>query len=426
MPQEYWVKIDGDDEEYGPYTGHQLKEYAATGQLNPESMVSLDHATWHVARRIKNLFPPAASAAAPTHAYHESHRAHAAAPAPAYVPPARPGSQAMAGAIQYGAAPATAVLTPDQRYRGVMLFLYIAALVLGLLLLLAGAVVVFALFVAAERHHGGVADTALVLPGAIILSAALFCAAGLLGILKLRVELLLAIGAVVFILARVGISGVSLFVENVDWPGKEADNWTRTVGESGRSALSLAFPILCLFGVAALWRARKNKRPANAISPWRSLTYGISAVALVSGVLLVMRYGNPVIEFREYATGHAVGSSPSDLRIVGQPTFTEQLSDLRREVWWRSLAALTMSIVLVLGAAITLISPRFGRFILLAGSAGMLAYAIFVLVMSGHASSPYRTMDAHVDDFGPVLLFFILAAIVVMCGGDSKARAGAV
>jgi hypothetical protein len=107
MAQTFWVKLSADGDEYGPYPASEIRKFAAEGRLNTDSLVSLDHAAWHPASRIKGLFPaapastpaspsstpaapsstPAPTSSAASRPPATQRRAVAAAPAPAAPPP---------------------------------------------------------------------------------------------------------------------------------------------------------------------------------------------------------------------------------------------------------------------------------------------------------------------------------------------------
>ena len=77
MATEWYLQTDG--QEYGPYTGNQLKQYAGDGRVLPTTLVKQGSAgSWLPASRVRGLFATAPSAAP------------AATPASPRVPPARP------------------------------------------------------------------------------------------------------------------------------------------------------------------------------------------------------------------------------------------------------------------------------------------------------------------------------------------------
>ena len=85
MSQQFWVKVAADGQEYGPYSGADLKKFAAEGNVARESLVSTDHVAWHAARRVDWLWP-AQAPAVPTMAPAAPQASYAAAPVAAAVP----------------------------------------------------------------------------------------------------------------------------------------------------------------------------------------------------------------------------------------------------------------------------------------------------------------------------------------------------
>lgn len=65
-PASWYVKIG--DSEYGPYTGNQLKQYAAEGRITHDALVRQGKSMWALAGSIDGLFhspPPPASSSRP-------------------------------------------------------------------------------------------------------------------------------------------------------------------------------------------------------------------------------------------------------------------------------------------------------------------------------------------------------------------------
>lgn len=113
---QFWIKQTADAPTYGPFTGAQLKTFAAERRIAPTSLVSPDQTTWHVAHTVKGLFPaqPEPAQTAPV----------ASAPTP-HMPPVPQSTSAQP--IPYRT-PGAVITQTELTRRGVGAFAFVAGL----------------------------------------------------------------------------------------------------------------------------------------------------------------------------------------------------------------------------------------------------------------------------------------------------------